>query len=782
MPGLMPRVRRHLRERAALFAVCAAVAVVARCASPAPPERSAAAIARLLGGAVGGQVDPDEFVWEAGGGLLRDAFVGRRVLFLARRAGENRDLYRARVRLTRAGRALAVGGVVDLSRTPDGDESDLTARGTRAAYVTRAQGVVQGATLIDLAGEGDTRAASTRLARLWASIESFVATGSLGGARFVDITFAHAPSDVRIELAEPGLVLALGDEGTAAAVDAGSASTTIAEPDRYGIFAQLRRHGVRPAVRALPELLERADMPAAASALARFTRRFPHRTTTSARGVAPTRPAGDGGFPPPPLADGDDGAWRSRVAAADADPLAVEIAVRPGAGDSDAVVRLVAFDTRRVDLAFVPGLDDPPTTTGPRPRATSANLDAARVVAVVALGARGGAGASQHGRVLAPLLADRPTLVADPVLGASLGPWRGAAPPQSSVRQFSAWLVAVGDDAPVTRSALCRTRGGHLVVAWSPRARAAAMVRALESAGCADSVELARAPESSGVAIAGDGGLAPLDDSMTFRPSPLDSPAAEDRLVVVRRDAAPSGEGWRVAPGLQPEPAWLPAIHERRVAKLGAEVTVTSFAPGRFSWSLRAGSRELRPRGAAAKQRFASSLDPAQASAVVASVGVGTARKRSPRGLIVEGLAGLRIRPDEGALVLDSDGDRARGKLELVPSSAVPDGVDASELPLTAEGGELRAEGREVGARRERAALCVLADGMVLVATSTFDSDEPTTQALLEAGCTRVAALDRGAHDPVSLRRAGVEPGPEASSETTTLFALPVVAMGRLGR
>ena len=39
----------------------------------------------MLGDAASGEVRADDFVWEERGGFLRDAFLGRRVLFLARR-------------------------------------------------------------------------------------------------------------------------------------------------------------------------------------------------------------------------------------------------------------------------------------------------------------------------------------------------------------------------------------------------------------------------------------------------------------------------------------------------------------------------------------------------------------------------------------------------------------------------------------------------------------------------------------------------------------------------
>jgi hypothetical protein len=80
---------------------------------------------------------------------------------------------------------------------------------------------------------------------------------------------------------------------------------------------------------------------------------------------------------------------------------------------------------------------------------------------------------------------------------------------------------------------------------------------------------------------------------------------------------------------------------------------------------------------------------------------------------------------------------------------------------------------------RPRAALGVLEDGSVLIASTTFDTDEATTDALLDAGCTRVVALDRGTHQNAYVHRAGGETPPEAHYETTTLYILRSTMRGR---
>jgi hypothetical protein len=75
----------------------------------------------------------------------------------------------------------------------------------------------------------------------------------------------------------------------------------------------------------------------------------------------------------------------------------------------------------------------------------------------------------------------------------------------------------------------------------------------------------------------------------------------------------------------------------------------------------------------------------------------------------------------------------------------------------------------------------VLKDGAFVVAATTFDSDEATTTALLELGCSRVVALDRGSHRDAFLHRAGTATAPQPRYDATTLFAVEVPLSGRAG-
>jgi hypothetical protein len=312
------------------------------------------------------------------------------------------------------------------------------------------------------------------------------------------------------------------------------------------------------------------------------------------------------------------------------------------------------------------------------------------------------------------------------------------------------------------RSALGLTRSGQVVHAWSGGATAAMLGRALELAGCTYAVPLSAAPSASLAYLAG---------------SVPDSASSSDRFYAVLRSVSPpplpSGS-FIPDEGQQPVPAWLPAIHAASMVSLGAQVHLTAFAPGRVVFHIRPGSKEPATRAVVA---LPSTL-PEEEARAVAAIGLATGRKRGARGLIVDGKVGLPFRGDDaGALVAERGRIRVARAGEVQPAAA----LDATELPLTADDGKLRPEARDVGTMRPRAAACALDDGTFVVATTTFDSDESATNALLDLGCSRVVALDRGSHQAAFVHRAGTASGPEPHYEATALYAIEVPLTGRAG-
>ncbi|APR81557.1 Cobalt-zinc-cadmium resistance protein [Minicystis rosea] len=803
------------RARALWAAIFALVALFASCAGPTPPPRTTEGVAAMLGAAVGGEVRPDDFVWEARGGFLADAFLGRQVLFLARKPGNAAELYRARVRLTRAGHPLGLRMVRNLTQSPLGDEHDLVAQGHHAAYVTKAFGAVQGVTLLDLEGEGDAREARTRWQRAAAAIESWLTTGSTRGVGRTEITFGVPPTEARHELQGDLLVMALGKEALPAALDLRDGSLNTGAQNTFAASAQRIPHRAPAmgdvAARATSELLGEgagAGVRAFAGSIDAVTAKL-----SRVKRVDATIEAGDAAatvgdtFPPAAIAPviqpalAGEGVWTARGAVGrgevkGAPAFAYETAIRPDPRAPESLVRLVALDTRQIDLRLAPGVDEPRSRiglhgTGRPPEGLAAD----RMVAAFAGGPAGKA--TDANKAEPGFVAERRVLAA-PVPGmaaialtedgrASLGAWPfGAemAAPFVSLRQTPEMLVGSGKPSHEgsseagERSALGLLPNGQIVYAWSVRATPETLARALTLSGCTQAVPLAGGPMPSGFAYLRAGAPAePVSRAMSLGPDQLAGRSTNDLFYAVLRNAGPPASGATLAPdaGRQPSPAWLPAIHTGVVTGLGAQIHVTTFAAGRLVFKLRPGLKEPATKAIAALPTTLTEGDQAK---VMAAIGLGTGKRRGARGLIVEGASGLPVRSeDTGALLFDHGRPRVVKASEMKPSP----GIDATELPLTADEGKLLPAARDVGSMRARAAACVLEDGTFAVAATTFDSDEAATTALLDLGCTRVVALDRGSHASAFLHRTGTDAAPQPRYETSAIFAVELPLAGRAG-
>src|SRR6185503_16974770 len=109
-----------------VLGLAAVLGLFGRCASPGPPARTLEGLASMLGQAAGGVVNPKDIVWEPSPGFLSETFVSRPVLFLAAaKAGQPRDLYRARVRVTFEGQPISVRQLRNVTETPLGDDVAL---------------------------------------------------------------------------------------------------------------------------------------------------------------------------------------------------------------------------------------------------------------------------------------------------------------------------------------------------------------------------------------------------------------------------------------------------------------------------------------------------------------------------------------------------------------------------------------------------------------------------------------------------------------------------------
>jgi hypothetical protein len=815
-------------------------------------------ITTLLGRAAGGEVGPNDFVWEERGGFLLDVVVGRRVLFVASRGdpgqsggAKKSDVYRARVRLTRSGRPLSIAALYDLTQTPDGADSELAAFGRHAAFATSAYGAVESVTLLDLSGDARDRQARTWSERLRASAESWLDTGDARGIGRTEIVFDRPPPIARLELTGESLVMALGQEGAPAALDTATRVLNTGGNDEFGARVQALPHAVRPledvavrlAVTAFgagptDAIVDLAHRVGASYVAVRNLFRSPERSMHSGAIAAPASASFD--WPPAPLAVPispplpGEGQWRQPSVAflplaqseAGAAPYVLETAIRPDPDRRRLVVHLATMDMRQLELGIVPGFDAPRPTVGPHGSGRMRVATRVMAKATSPPGAKGRQGESRapqpivavfdggigsrrppsleaarglvvQGHVLSPPLAAMPSIAARDDGWLAFGPW--LAPELDALARAgvtSLWqgppLLEFQDAAPVEgwadlvdRSAICRTRTGYLTYAWAKDVSAATLERALVVAGCDRALHLGRSPHRTGFAYVrlGDEGpddadFAALAPAMTLERGQAAGASADALFFLRLRDPLPASAielPWTADEGRQPPPSWLSAVHGAVATNLGAQVRLVAFARGRYLWRLRAGLKELAYRGSG---EFLTRLDDSEFAAVGAAIGVGAGRRKTPRGFATSGAAGRAFRGDAGVLVASRDG------IALVRSDGfvAPPDADATELPLTAEEGSLRPEAREVGSMRTRGAACVLADGTFVVATTTFDSDEATTKSLLDIGCRRVVALDRGSHMAAFVHRSGADPAPQLRYDASALYAVEVPMRGPVHR
>jgi len=490
----------------------------------------------------------------------------------------------------------------------------------------------------------------------------------------------------------------------------------------------------------------------------------------------------------PPLAG--EGIWAPGGPQADAGakrpPALYETAIRPDPARPEALVRLVALDLRQLDLRLAAGVDWPRSAAGIRGSGRlplDAPIEAAFAAGPAAPPPWGTPlGFAEDGWIFRPPVAEAATVAIARDGQPAFGPWPFGAELPVGITSLAQAPGPLGGRAE--RSALCRTNAGQVIYAWGADLDAGMLAGALSIAGCTATVHLAASPAPAGFAylhaVPGGEAAAPrreatlLAPEMSLSPARLAGGVSPNALFyAVRRDPHPPGAGWTEDAGQQPTPAWLPAIYGQVVSNLGAQVHLVALSPGRLLWRLRAGGKEPATKAAAA---LPGALAESEQGRALLAIGIGAGRKKGARGLAIEGAVGYPFK-GEGAGILVID----KGQLGVAPAAGftLPPGADATELPLTADEGKLRPEAREVGSMRPRAAVCVLDDGTAVVASTTFDSDEAATAALLEIGCARVVALDRGAHHNAFLHRAGTEAPPSARYESSALYAVDAPMAGR---
>jgi len=815
-------IGKTLRERRWLVAALALTAVGMRLRVPAPPEATEAGVATMLSAAIGGEVAGDDFLWEPSRGPTLDAFWGRQILFTGRRDGP-RDLFRARVRVTREGRPLEVEQLRNLSDTPLGDEGELTARGRRVAYVTRAFDAVQGVTVLGLDGPSLDGLSTTQRWRVRA--DQWLETGTTAGLERREVAFYQPPPTARFELRDDQLVLALGDDAGPAALHF---DTMVLNPGPEDPFVTQawqtpprRKPWLHFGMDALRSVFGTDAADRFKSLLFALHSSWSKEGARQDAGPAPPEPPPqkmpEASWPPSPIAPRfehpleNEGHWLApsvdflpafEGAVGEVPSPLLHTTVRPDPNLPFASIQLVAIDTRQLELRIEAGFDEPRPATGPRGRGRIP--EEARPDLVAAFNGafqtrHGGYGMAVDGRVLLPPKAGAATVAVDVFGDTRIGSWTAEAtdddplPPEiHSLRQNLDPLIEGGKINPrgrklwgfpleglsylTERSALCRTTSGHLVYGWGMEVTAETLAQAMRLAGCDYAMHLDMNPGHVGFVFHGGADETKaqlLTRDMSIAPKRFLRASPKDFFYLVRRHPAPRYGGVDWTPDgeiAHPPPTWLPAIYRAEVEQLGRKVRLLAIDPTRYRWQISPGKEERASRTAEG------ALSRAEQARALVAIGLGVGfRRGNRRGLVIDGVASLPIRPDLGLILSRTDGSLqiARSVLGMVPEA------DASEVRMMAENGVVRPEARKLRERRDRAAACMIRPDAAFLGVADSDNVEAPTRALLDLGCQRVVELDRGNQANAFMHFAGTKTPPEADYDDTVVYGMAQAMGGR---
>jgi len=402
------RVKGWLRLHARVALPLAALGAVVGARRGSAPGRDLDALEVALGRAAevgGGTVAGADVRWEPSRGLLEDEVLGRWVLFLARRGGEEtRDVWRARVRLAPEGGVLEIVEAHDLTDTPLGDDHALVVSGSRAAYATRAYGQEQSVTALDLGGEGAQNRAELPGDRAMAALTNLQQTGTTEGIGRVDVTLEEPAAAVGLALDDSALAIALYDgaprrgatrmatlelaRGELGSPARGlSATASMHLPNRFSHWTVDTLRAV-PWIGPAPIAWVEDEALSARDSFRRRTFRGSGEATDVVASAEPPPPTLDmspasveeAHWPPPRIqtiwkeAEEGEGAWtppdlpfarKVPGVTDDAPPAFYRTFLRPDEERPYAKVLLVAMDLRQLDLDMEAGVEDPEPLTGP---------------------------------------------------------------------------------------------------------------------------------------------------------------------------------------------------------------------------------------------------------------------------------------------------------------------------------------------------------------------------------------------------------------------------------
>jgi hypothetical protein len=522
--------------------------------------------------------------------------------------------------------------------------------------------------------------------------------------------------------------------------------------------------------------------------------------------------------------------WMKKLEVAGVDPWAIPPAmlrtfVRPDPERPYTRVILVAMDMRQLDFDMEAGTEDPKPLTGghgpgriPRDPATYTRVVAAFNGAFKT--EHGNYGMMVHKRVLLPPQPGAASIVVLSDDRVGFGTWadtheigriRGVDPSDIvSFRQNLDALVDQGEVNPMgraiwgytlpgqgmqtERSGLCVTSDGHMLFAWGDDVSGTALGKAMKMGGCSYAMHLDMNPHHTGFIFAAISDLKTksyhselLTPLMTVSPDRYIEYAPKDFFYVMLHDPTPPllpGATWKPN-GPQPPPAWAPALWSARVDGAEGPIDVFDIEAGRAAFRIRAGTKEPDAKTGALPLH---ELEGDDAHRVILSMGLSHATEKRPRGLATDGklvypIAALTAAGERsgelGLLVAQPGGSLSILKAEEL--SSISAHMDVAEVPLVLDGDKVL-EGRKSVAPEPRTALGITRNGRVVVARGVLTSEAPLAGALRHAGCTRAVALDRGAHTPGFLDRAGTDTPPRGRYEDTVLYALARPMMPRAFR
>ncbi len=501
--------------------------------------------------------------------------------------------------------------------------------------------------------------------------------------------------------------------------------------------------------------------------------------------------------------------WLRRVAGvtADAPSPFYRTFLRPDEERPYAKVLLVAMDTRQLDLDMEAGVEDPEPLTGPHGSGRIPRDPAiARRVAAAFNGAfkteHGHYGMMVHRRVLLPPVPGAATVAVLDDGRVGFGTWGAdrkvggiAGLDDGAIVSFRQNLEALIDEgrinptgrnlwgftlpgkgAQTERTGLCVTTSGHMLYAWGDDVSATTLARAMKMGGCDYAVHLDMNPYHTGFLFTAIDDLAGkkyrsqlLSSSMSIPTDRYVQYAPKDFFYVMVRDATPpavdGATPWAPDGGAQPPPRWMPGLWSAHVDGPQGSVDLVDVEAGRATWTVRAGAAESL--GASPLRELTGD----DTKRVLLAVGAGVAPEKRALGLATAGRVAVPVRggEDSGVLVVGASGNLTLARAADAPALD-PTRGDLLELPIALWDGTARES--TVGPPELRAAIGTTQSGRVLIARGTFTSVAPLAEALARAGCTRVLALDRGAHATGLLQRAGSSQPPRSRYEETVLYAI----------